>query len=264
MTPVIAVRAVEVLAAGGVVVSSLEVLARPAWLADSSWNSWTVHRLARPVTAGRAFGGAVTLVAGWPRVLALVAVTAAAGVGLLYPTSGALRAVLLTIVVFGVAVRMLRAPYGGEGSDQVLLVVFAALALGAWRPSDAVATAVLWFVAGQACLAYFTSGASKLFAPAWQSGDALLGVAGTAAWGNPVVADWLQARPVTTRWASRAVAAAEACFPLVLLAPDPVVPWLLVAGGAFHLLVAVAMGLNCFVWAFVATYPAILYVAWSI
>jgi hypothetical protein len=38
------------------------------------------------------------------------------------------------------------------------------------------------------------------------------------------------------------------------------VAWLLLAWGvSFHIATAITMGLNCFVWAFLSTYPAFIY-----
>ncbi|HEY6033401.1 MAG TPA: hypothetical protein VIV58_04055, partial [Kofleriaceae bacterium] len=55
----------------------------------------------------------------------------------------------------------------------------------------------------------------------------------------------------------------EAAFPLALLGPW----WLVLAffawGVVFHVANAVLMGLNSFLWAFVATYPAIAF-AWTL
>jgi hypothetical protein len=51
----------------------------------------------------------------------------------------------------------------------------------------------------------------------------------------------------------------ECAFPLVVIAPFPLMVVLLSLGMLFHLLCAVIMGLNSFLWAFVATYPALVF-----
>jgi len=249
------------LACMGVVVSSLEMLARPAWLADTSWNSWPVHRLRYAGTAG-AVGQKLGAVLAYPNVLAVLAVrTFAALLVLAVPLPGFIHAGALAVVAAGLAVRMLRSPYGGEGSDQVLLMVVVTLAAVAVDPSPMAMRVGLWFIAAQACLAYLTSGVFKVAARVWWDGSALLGVMSTQSWGNPALAAWLRQRPDVNRWLSRLVGLGEACFPLVLLAPPPLLPVLLAAGLGFHLVVAAVMGLNCFVWAFAATYPAIAFTA---
>jgi hypothetical protein len=53
----------------------------------------------------------------------------------------------------------------------------------------------------------------------------------------------------------------ETTFPIAILAPNRVRWVLLGLGACFHIGVAVGMGLNTFLWAFVATYPAVEYCA---
>jgi hypothetical protein len=72
---------------------------------------------------------------------------------------------------------------------------------------------------------------------------------------------FLRRHPALLPWLSRSVVAAECLFPLALVTPLPVSLALLAGGLAFHLLAAVFMGLNTFLWSFAATYPAILYCA---
>lgn len=248
----------EILAGLGVVISSLEILARPEATDDASWNSWRVLRLRRWWSAegwsGRMFDGFL----GHPRYLVGVVVrSVAAAVLVVAGPSGTFRAVLLWLVAFSLALRGLRTPYGGEGSDQVFLIVCGALAMAATFGGQQVA---LYFIAAQVCLAYFTSGFAKILHADWRDGTALAGVMRTRTWGNEKTARWLAAHPSSCRWLSRALISGEAAFPLVLLAPPPLLPVLIGAGLGFHVLIAFVMGLNCFVWAFAATYPAVVYV----
>ena len=80
--------------------------------------------------------------------------------------------------------------------------------------------------------------------------------------GAPWAADRLVERPRLRVVLSWAVILGEVCFPLAVLLPARGVVAVLAVGLAFHLVVAVCMGLNTFVWAFVATYPAVLF-AWN-
>jgi uncharacterized membrane protein (DUF485 family) len=62
------------------------------------------------------------------------------------------------------------------------------------------------------------------------------------------------------RAATLAVLAWECAFPLVLVLPAPFAYVMLALGVLFHVTNAVVMGLNTFVWSFVATYPAVIWV----
>lgn len=68
----------------------------------------------------------------------------------------------------------------------------------------------------------------------------------------------LRARPAIGRAAGHSVLIWESLFLLALTAPPAVVLAMLAAGAAFHAGCAIVMGLNRFIWAFVAGYPALL------
>ncbi|GHF60367.1 hypothetical protein GCM10010218_47230 [Streptomyces mashuensis] len=255
-----ALRLVEVLASAGVLLGSLERLARPRALDDASLASWPVLRLRRPGYATGVTGAVLTPLVAYPAVLGLHGLRAAAAAGCLWPTAGPVHAALLGLVVVTGAVLTLRGGQGGEGADQLLRIVFCALLLAAVHPTATTARLVLWFLALQVCLAYFVSGLYKVTSRTWLDGSALTGILTTRAYGHPAVAARLLAHPAATRWLSRAVSLAETLFPLVLLAPPAWLPLFLAAGLAFHVACAALMGLNCFVWAFASAYPAVAYV----
>jgi hypothetical protein len=52
----------------------------------------------------------------------------------------------------------------------------------------------------------------------------------------------------------------ECLFAVALLTPFPITLAILIGGAAFHIMSGLVMGLNTFIWSFVATYPAILWV----
>ncbi|RGD62493.1 hypothetical protein DR950_36295 [Kitasatospora xanthocidica] len=258
MIPTSAIRLTEIIAGIGVLISSLEVLARPRSTDDGSWNSWRVLRLRRRWTSTGRTGAVADGLLGYPRDLIGVAVRSVAAAALvLAAPSGAWQALLLWLVTASLALRGLRAPYGGEGSDQVLLIVFGSLAMAQTFGGQRIA---LWFIVAEACLAYFSSGFAKVLHSEWRDGTGLLGVLRTRSWGNAWAAHRLSGRPTLCRWLSLALVSAETAFPLVLLTPPPLLPLLIGVALAFHVIVAITMGLNCFVWAFASCYPAVAYV----
>jgi hypothetical protein len=260
-----ALVATQILASIGVLISSLELLARPDLLADSSLVSWPVIRLRHRWTSHGRTGRAADLLLAPPGLRWLLGARALAAATLIVvpvavPAPDPVRVLLLGVVVAGVAIQAFRAPFGGEGADQVSLIVLTTLLLVSLRPTATAMQLGLWFLALQACLAYFASGIYKVTARMWLDGTALIGVLGTRSYGTPTLAAWLGARAATARWLSRGMSLSETLFPLVLVAPASWLPFFLAWGVAFHLTCAVVMGLNCFAWAFIATYPAIAYV----
>ncbi|QKW53635.1 hypothetical protein [Streptomyces buecherae] len=258
LTTAEALRAVEVLAAIGMLITSVEFLARPTLFGPTSLASWDILHLSHRsrLRQGRLLA--------YPSVLVVLAVrSAAAAVLIPWPLPAPAHAATLATVVLTSVLLQLRGPYGGEGSDQMLLLVFTVLALTALHPHTSTMRLSLYFLAVQSALAYFTSGIYKAASPVWRNGSALAGILGTRCFGHPRLAVLATAYPAPTAWTARAVIVFETLFPLVLLTPSPALPLFLAGGVLFHLTCAVAMGLNVFFWAFTATYPALAYVALS-
>jgi len=164
----------------------------------------------------------------------------------------AFAAVLLTAFRF-------RGTYNG-GSDSMLLIVTLAVALARTAPDSEVARGGLAYAAAQLVLSYFVSGVAKLRDRAWRSGRAVPRVLALPQY---QVSDRVRAaltRPVLARLATWSMLAFECGFPLALA--DATTCWALMAIGAcFHLANAIVFGLNRFLWAWIAAYPALLY--WS-
>ena len=151
------------------------------------------------------------------------------------------------------------------GSDFMTVVVTTALVIadaGALLGrAEAGAAAALWYAAVQAISSYFVSGAVKLLDADWRSGRAL-----------PIFLDGGVHGPLApdSIFRGRSVSLActwgfilwECAFPLALLAPAIAAAF---CAGAllFHLLVFRFFGLNRFVFAWAATFPAVVYAAGS-
>lgn len=264
VAPATALRLIEVLAAAGVLIASLEFLARPHALSDSSLASWPILRLRHPHLSGGFAGTVLNGTVAYPRVLGVLAIRAMAATCLVFTQlHGLVHAALLATVVMASAVLTLRGPSGGEGADQVLRIIFWVLLLAALHPTTVTMRLCLWFLALQACLAYFASGIYKITSPMWRDGTGLAGILGTRRYGNHRMSAVLAARPALARWGSRGIGLMETLFPLVLIAPPPWLPVFLGCGFLFHVGCAGLMRINCFVWAFAALYPAVAYVVLS-
>lgn len=150
--------------------------------------------------------------------------------------------------------------YGSDGSDQLAFLVQTTAAVAHVGNIPRRREAGLVFLAAQAGLSYMVSGVVKLVSRTWRSGEALPGVLRTRTYGDERLFRFLKRHPRLSRLTAHGVLAAETAFPLIFVLPTPVA--LLGIGGmtAFHLLNARFMGLARFVWAFLATYPAILFV----
>ena len=261
--PSAALGLVERIAAAGVLLASLELLSRREALRADGLLSWEVARLRSARLAVGATGAVLqrllappgVYVLCWLRVLAAALVIVA-------PTGANVSAAALLVAASISLMLMLRTSYGNDGADQMLLLVLVASAsVRLIDTKDAVEYA-LWFIALQCLLSYVTSGLGKLAGRSWRNGAGLVGVLNTSAYGMHRVAVALERRRWLAVLVSWAIIVTEIAFPLVLVVPDLLLAVMLAGGLAFHVASAIVMGLNSFVWAFGATYPAIVFLAW--
>ncbi len=152
-----------------------------------------------------------------------------------------------------------RGPVCG-GSDSMFFQVQLGLlltSLGFWEPL--LIRVGLGWIAVQSSLSYLLAGVAKLKNAGWRHGGALQNLMSSA---GPYVV-FAPARRLAERRAicaslGWAVVGFELLLPAALVLPLKARIVLLTLGVGFHLFNAVVLGLNRFVWAWVATYPAIL------
>ncbi len=170
----------------------------------------------------------------------------------------------LCMLVLIVSTAGLIARFGGSiggGSDSMFFQVQIGLliaSLGGANP--ALVRIGLGWIAAQSVLSYFISGWAKLRNHEWRNGVALE---------NLLRSDG----PYVLLEASRSLANSKLMcialswllmlfqftFPIVLLLPPEARLIMIAAGFAFHVINAAMLGLNRFIWAWAATYPALLF-----
>jgi hypothetical protein len=260
--PFVAAVWVAKLAALAMLISSLEYMARPRTIADEGLLSWEVSRLRYPWLIEGVTARVLDGVLAYPNVLGLIATRASfSALVLLAPSSLTSSPWLVIPLAVSTLLLLLRSNYGLDGADQMAWIIIAGLALTSLSGSSETRAAYLWFIALQSCLSYLVAGVAEASAADWRSGAYLSGIFRTRIYGNLAFARLVTGRPRVAALLARGVIAWECSFVLVLIAPMPMVMLMLAGGVVFHLTTAYLMGLNAFFWAFVATYPAIMYCA---
>ena len=248
----------ERLTALALLLQTIELLQlRRAWSDDGIWR-WTLlapeHRaLAAPLRwllaqllPERRFALLLAL-----RSLAAVALGLGVGRGL---------APLLLVTQVAICVRF-RGTFNG-GSDMLSVVLLGALSLAQiFATSRAAQAAALLYIAVQLTLSYFMAGAAKLRYAEWRTGGALasfIGGYGAPGWLVRVLDE--RARLALSSWS---VLGFECGFPLAWSGPRACA-LLLGMGLCFHLGAWLLFGLNRFVFAWAAAYPALYWCSqWS-
>jgi hypothetical protein len=188
----------------------------------------------------------------------LVAAHALAAVAfvVLLPAGRPFVAALALLVLVGHSAIHLRLLVGMDGADQMQTVVWAGLAVYALDIGPIADWAAAIFIVLQLLLSYAVAGIAKLVSPAWRGGTAIARITRTGTYCSPGVSAALQPRPVSlvVGWVTIGF---ELFAPALLFAGHPGLALLVAAGVAFHIGIAVTMGLTTFVFAFLAAYPVL-------
>lgn len=169
------------------------------------------------------------------------------------------------ILVLCMLLIQFRSMYGGDGSDQMSLILAVSIFFGlSMVSSPAIQKYCFYFIGLQSCLAYSTSGVAKILSKKWRNGEAVYEIFNTGSYGNKAISHLLKNRKFINLFLCWTVIIMEIIFPLCLIAPVYVSFAILLWGFTFHLLNVAIMGLNSFFWAFTATYPAIIFVMFHI
>lgn len=242
-----ALRGMEMIVAIAVLQATLELLATRRDFSDTGTWRWA--------TLSREMPSLAPLFRYRP-FIALLLVRLFAAVLLLAGVRGAV-APTLWITSLLVNIRFRGTTNGG--SDMMVMVVLAALSVAHLVPASNVAQqgAVL-YVAAQAFMSYFIAGVAKAASVAWRDGSAMRSFVRTPHFAVPSRLAEMLATPTVARAASWIVIAFECAAPVALLQPVACATYLAVAL-AFHLSNAWAFGLNRFVFAWAASWPALLY-----
>ena len=261
MEPNALLRVTQILISIGVAVLALETLAERRLFSSAGLYAWNVLSTNIWWTQRGVGRAALNALLRYPGFLILISLQLAAALMLL---SGLFPGWAVAAVAVMLAVHLLflfRNQYGLDGSDQMMLLVLAALFMYQLHPTSGMLTIVFGFLTGQLIVSYLTSGVAKAISPVWRSGAAIVGILSTDSYGSRLLAGFLHRH----HWAAVAVCwgvlGYECCGPLVALINPTAALGFMVVGATMHLAIGICMGLNVFFWSFTATYPALYYVS---
>jgi hypothetical protein len=252
----LAIRATEILFAWSLGIQTLEYLRMRHATADEALWSWRLQRRDIPNARMRAVLDVLFL----PRVhqthlwLRLAAALVLAVQGATLPLM-----VFLFVGNLLILIRW-RGAFNG-GSDFMTLVVLCGLLIA--QVLDALDKPMLgwqagfWYIALQSITSYFMSGSVKTLRPEWRNGSAMTTFLNAAIYGplspnHPLRNKWL------TLLGSWSFIVWEMLFPLSLLDARLAAGFCAVAA-LFHFLVFWFFGLNRFFWAWMCSFPAIIW-----
>ena len=173
---------VQRLASISVIISSLEFLVMRNILTDGGLMSW------KPTWVGiKSMGGhlwhfqtkSLGYIFGYPGVLVVICIRLFCAIVLLLgitqqEANNFIETILVLLISITSIILVVRAPYGHSGADQMILILFVTVSIAHVFGSVMTQNQALFFIAAQACLAYFTAGVYKARSPVWRSGKAFV------------------------------------------------------------------------------------------
>lgn len=258
MSPLyLAIRSFECLLATSLLIQTLEFLRIRSVQQNNALWCWHIQRgdLAHASEAARkAFDWLYSERVHRAHLLLRLAAAAS-----LYVGSSIVSATLLFFSTIAILIRW-RGAFNG-GSDFMTIIALTGLMIahwGQWVVSPVLAwQAGLGYVCLQTMTSYFISGTIKLFSREWRNGIALPYFLDGGIYG-PLSAHSLFRRRSIAIACSWGFILWECAVPMVLLGPVFAVVFCAVAL-VFHLLVFAFFGLNRFVWAWLASFPTMIY-----
>lgn len=255
-------RATEALAATGAAVASAELFALRSALRDDGLLSWRVHRLYHARLTRWLERLRVAILFRYPAVLVLLGIRLVAAVSLILAALFGLPAgpPLYLLTLMGL-VFTLRSSSSNDGSDQMTTIVLVALSCAQFIHTELADQACVVFIASQSSLAYGTSGLLKAKERGWRDGTYVTEILATSSFGNRDLLQLFRTNYPVRIWCGRLVAFGDCLLCAAILLPPQACVLALLLGVCLHLGIARVLGLNTFLWAFLATYPAVIYVS---
>jgi hypothetical protein len=248
-----------------IIIDAIEIIFKRKQFSRGGVFDYAILKTYRKFTLNKIVDPTMSFLLDYPRFIYLIifqVVVATILVSHLFASlSSTLNGPLIGIILLILLLLHFRNPYGGDGSDQMKVIVLVSLFIFYISPDLIVKQFAIFFICFQALLSYFTSGFAKLVSPVWRGGEAMRGIMNTMGYGNKVISRLLVKNAKLSKVICWSIIVFECIFPLLVFTGVNSAIIFIVIGIMFHLSIAIFMGLNNFFWSFVSTYPAILFFA---
>lgn len=174
-------------------------------------------------------------------------------------------AVILLVLITVINLLMqIRNSQSNDGSDQMATVCYIALLFANVINTGTSMSCALFFIAAQAVLAYGTSGFLKMQKIGWYNGEYVIDILKTSSYGNKKALAITQKSKSVAKALGMMVVYGDCLLSVSFLFPPHICMLILVFGVCLHIGIGRIMGLNTFLWSYIATYPAIYYASYII
>lgn len=259
MTPELCIELTALIGTAGVLLDSFEILSVYGIYRDSCIFGWPLkHSLFRWWIPGT--GRILNYLYSYPvyRALLLLDIILCLLVLLNYTNFFYL---LIVIACIRILSTIRNGFAGSEAADHMLNMVLVCCCAFIILHETSSRYLIVYFIAAQAVLAYFSAGVVKAVKRRWIEGDTLRYILSTSLFRNSAFVKVLCSHPTIEKMICRSVVLFECCCPLLVFISVKGCLVFLSLGVIFHVSIAIVQGLNLFPFAFISTYPAILFMS---
>lgn len=246
----------------GAIIANLEWLKLAKHFKNGGIYSSEVREVRLPQIVNKQFVKFLSFLFSYPNIL-LLFILKLILIGLLFFTldSPVIFGITCIFLVVLAIIISIRGNEGTTGADQINTITLLIVGLCILSPSELSWRVGIIFLALQLIIAYSTSGWIRILQPTWRNGEDLLVVLRQHTYGNRFIWNIGKKYPKLIKYTSLSILIFESIALLIVFMPIKVVVLYLSIGIVFHLLNAIIMGLNTFVWSFIPLYLSYFWVA---
>jgi hypothetical protein len=244
----------------GLIISSIEDIVNWPMFEKKGLLSWKISKHRSPIFIKGYLAKAVDCILNDRSFRCILYLKLALTIALLILSAfGIISSFVVLSIIITLLLVSLRSQYGLDGSYQMsLIVLFGILIASFFDMHSKVSTLCLWFIGGQVVLAYFIAGLTKIISPIWRKTHALNAILSTKTYGHEKLFKLVTKNKYIGFILCWPMIIFELSFASCFGSVNLCLTFFLI-GFLFHLFNAVIMGLNTFMFAFLSTYPAVLY-----
>jgi hypothetical protein len=241
-------------------VATLEWLYLYRQFRDDGLYSWKIMRISKQLKVSKLLLCFLDFAFKYPNLLIILVIQLLTTVSLAVPEQTNLSlGIECAIIASCYFLITYRGVNGFNGADSTTKIIFTAASICYLSDSMYVIKAGLFFMTLQLVIAYSTPGWLRLFNKNWHNGFYLRRILRLQTFSRFSVWNTVRTKNKLLILLSWQLIAFESLFALALLLPTKVLFIFLSIGILFHVINAIIMGLNTFVWSFLGIYPAFIW-----
>lgn len=241
----------------GVILSAFEWLSLRKHFTNSGIFSWEVRSISLHPNLYKSL---INFIFKYPNINIIYCIQIIVAVLIFFTTSMPIFLATCCSIIAIISILLnFRTKEGISGADKMTRLVMITGAICFLKATPLIINAGLTFISLQLILAYTTAGWVRLFVQTWRNGTDLGLILRQHTYSNEFIWAFTKNNKFILKVTALFILFFECTFFICILLPSPFFYLYIALGVIFHIGNAIIMGLNTFVWSFLSTYPALIW-----